>query len=264
MEYKIIAMDFDGTLLTTKKMVTKRTKETIIKSKKDGYIIIGITARNLSSVKRVCPNLSMFNYLILNNGCYLYNVIEEKGRYIEGLNEHYIEKITKHFYNIAKEIDYISTEKYYIYRPEGQIDFRDFVIPINSFNEVNDFVSRVNIFANTNNEVIEYKNYIDNNFKELDSIITQDTDNGKDKKWIAINPKGRNKFTTLKELCNELNINTNEAIFFGDSSNDIEIIENVGLGVAMGNALQEVKDKAKEITLKNDEDGIAVFLEKKL
>lgn len=49
-------------------------------------------------------------------------------------------------------------------------------------------------------------------------------------------------------------------IFFGDGLNDLEIIESVGLGVAMGNALPEVKDQAKAITTSNEEDGIAEFV----
>ena len=69
-----------------------------------------------------------------------------------------------------------------------------------------------------------------------------------------------NKFTTLKKLCTNLNISINEVIYFGDSANDLSIISKVGLGVAMNNALQEVKKQAKKITLSNDNDGIAHFL----
>ena len=57
-----------------------------------------------------------------------------------------------------------------------------------------------------------------------------------------------------------INVSIDEVIFFGDSSNDIEMIENVGLGVAMGNALPQVKEKADEIALTNDEEGILCFL----
>lgn len=76
--------------------------------------------------------------------------------------------------------------------------------------------------------------------------------------------KGTNKLETLKKLCLKLDIDINEVIFFGDGGNDLSIISNVGLGVAMENALEEVKNKAKKITLSNDEDGIAYFLEKRL
>ena len=91
-----------------------------------------------------------------------------------------------------------------------------------------------------------------------------DSDDKYKKKWIVVNNKGTNKYKTLKELCSKLNILVNEVIFLGDSTNDLSIISKVGMGIAMGNALQEVKEKAKEITLSNDEDGIAVFLEKLL
>ena len=49
-------------------------------------------------------------------------------------------------------------------------------------------------------------------------------------------------------------------MFFGDDINDIELIKECGIGVAMGNAVANVKDVANYITSSNEEDGIAVFL----
>ena len=89
-----------------------------------------------------------------------------------------------------------------------------------------------------------------------------DTDNKNNSKWLTLNPKGTNKVKALKVLCEKLDIPLDKVIFFGDSTNDLSIINKVGLGVAMGNALKEVKEQAKEITLSNDEDGIAIFLDK--
>ena len=60
------------------------------------------------------------------------------------------------------------------------------------------------------------------------------------------------------------NISLDEMIFFGDGLNDLEVIAEVGLGVAMGNALEEIKDKSKEVTESNNEDGIVKFLDRKL
>lgn len=87
-----------------------------------------------------------------------------------------------------------------------------------------------------------------------------DSDNISNGKWLVLHPKGINKFETLKRLCSKLHISVDEVIFFGDSTNDLQIISQVGLGVAMGNAFKEVKEQAKEITLSNDNDGIAYFL----
>ncbi len=261
MKYKIISTDFDGTLLTNEKKITNITKKAILECKNNNYITIGITARNLSSVKNIL-DIKMFNYLILNNGCYIYDVEKNKGKYIKNIDRETVIKITNNFKSIAQGIDYISAEKYYMYRNKGTIDSRSFVKKINGAEEVQDSIARMNVMPYTLEEVQEYKNYIDNNFEKVESILMQDTDKKTNKKWVAINPKGINKFTTLKQLCNELNISTDEVIFFGDSTNDLVIIQNVGLGVAMGNALPQVKEKAKEIALSNNENGVAVFLEK--
>ena len=74
-------MDFDGTLLTSDKQVTEKTRQTLIELKEKDYIIIGITARILPSVKNVC-DISMFDYLILNNGNSLYDVKNKKDIYL--------------------------------------------------------------------------------------------------------------------------------------------------------------------------------------
>ena len=83
--------------------------------------------------------------------------------------------------------------------------------------------------------------------------------------WITIIPNSINKLTSIKWLINGLDINTNEVIYFGDSTNDIQAIKELGLGVAMKNAQKEVKDIANEITLyDNNNDGLARFLNEKL
>ena len=60
------------------------------------------------------------------------------------------------------------------------------------------------------------------------------------------------------------NISLDEMIFFGDGLNDLEVMKEVGLSVAMGNALEEIKENAKDIAKSNNEDGIVDFLDKKL
>ena len=51
-------------------------------------------------------------------------------------------------------------------------------------------------------------------------------------------------------------------IAFGDNENDLEMLEGAGIGVAMGNSKQYVKDAANEVTGDNDHDGVAEFLER--
>ena len=88
-----------------------------------------------------------------------------------------------------------------------------------------------------------------------------DTDNNNYAKWLVLNPKGVNKLSTLENICQKINVQLDDVIFFGDGANDLEIIRQVGTGIAMGNALEEIKIQAKDTTLSNDEEGIAVYLE---
>ena len=260
MEYKIISTDFDGTLLTSDKKVTKRNKSALLNYKSNKYIIIGISARNLSSVKNTC-DLKMFNYLVLNNGSYVYNVEKSNGKYVDVIDNEDAKKITNYFDNLARAIDFCGVNKYYRYK-EAVTKTKSDTAQVKSIEEVDEPICRINIFANNNDEIATYKKYIDENFNMVDAIIMQDTDSISNEKWITLNPKGLNKFSSLKKLCQQLNINSNEVIFFGDGLNDLEIIQGVGLGVAMKNAVPEVKEKAKAVTLSNDEDGVADFLEK--
>lgn len=72
------------------------------------------------------------------------------------------------------------------------------------------------------------------------------------------------KGVALSSICQELNISKEETIAFGDQELDITMIEEAGLGIAMGNAIKELKDKADFITKSNNEAGIAYALEKYL
>lgn len=80
--------------------------------------------------------------------------------------------------------------------------------------------------------------------------------------FLEILPKGINKATGLAKLLDTLGATRDELIAFGDGYNDISMIEYAGLGVAMGNAFDKVKESADIIAPDNDEDGIADVLER--
>ena len=74
---------------------------------------------------------------------------------------------------------------------------------------------------------------------------------------VEIMHKGVNKGEALKALINYLGIDKDEVIAFGDNYNDLPMLELAGIGVVMGNANDEVKEKGDYITAKNTEDGVA-------
>ncbi|KAJ1570152.1 hypothetical protein HK096_006181 [Nowakowskiella sp. JEL0078] len=79
---------------------------------------------------------------------------------------------------------------------------------------------------------------------------------------LEVSARGICKGNTLKWVCDSiLGISSADVIAFGDMLNDVEMLQYAGIGVAMGNAMNEVKKTADRITLSNDEDGVAVELE---
>ena len=83
-----------------------------------------------------------------------------------------------------------------------------------------------------------------------------------DPRFMEIVDSRCSKATALSRLCELYDIPQAETIAFGDGYNDLPMIEWAGLGVAMSNASEEIKQKADTVTLSNDEDGVAVMLEK--
>jgi len=81
--------------------------------------------------------------------------------------------------------------------------------------------------------------------------------------YLEIAPKTVSKATALQLLMKErFNTDLSHVMAFGDNYNDVDMIRDAGLGIAVGNAIQEVKDVAKEITLTSKEDGVAIAIEK--
>ncbi|MFT8857706.1 MAG: Cof-type HAD-IIB family hydrolase [Bifidobacterium aquikefiri] len=66
----------------------------------------------------------------------------------------------------------------------------------------------------------------------------------------------------IQRLCTALGIGLENVMAIGDSENDIEMLEACGMGIAMGNALDEVKDAADHVTLSNEDDGLALAIER--
>ena len=82
--------------------------------------------------------------------------------------------------------------------------------------------------------------------------------------WYAFLPEKAGKIQAIHELANLLNISLNEIVSFGDDINDVEMLQICGTGVAVSNAVTDVKAVADCVTLSNDEDGVADWIEKNI
>ena len=73
-------------------------------------------------------------------------------------------------------------------------------------------------------------------------------------------PKGYNKATGMQVICADLGVDKNDTYAFGDSGNDMDMLSYAGVGIAMGNAAREVREKADYITAGIREHGIYLGL----
>ena len=112
-------------------------------------------------------------------------------------------------------------------------------------------VQRIRIVLN-GYEQIDFKQYISQSMRYQVSIHNT----------AIITSNGATKENALKLLMNHYNITADSVISFGDDTNDIGMLKASGIGVAMGNALQEVKEVADVITSSNNDDGVAEYIEK--
>ena len=89
-------------------------------------------------------------------------------------------------------------------------------------------------------------------------------DSFSDLKYIEIHNNEINKYEGIKLIANKEKVENKNIICFGDGLNDVDMIEKSGIGVAMDNALSEIKQRADFTTLSNNNEGIKYFLEQNI
>lgn len=265
---KMIVMDLDGTLLNHESRVSSKTKEYLNRLKKNGYIIVIATGRILKSALIATDEADFANYIVTDAGATVYR--EEN----KDWKEIYSNLIPK---RIAEDIISIYDENRFMYIDicsKNYIDkyatkyFSENVI-VRNYNNKNEILENVNEINHISVRFVEnkfvkgYKELFSKKYPELDIKIMQDSFD--DVKWLELAKKGIQKYNGIYKISQIENIDNKDIIAFGDGLNDVDMIEKCGVGVAMKNALKEVKEKADFITEKsNYEDGIVDFLEKNL
>jgi Cof subfamily protein (haloacid dehalogenase superfamily) len=265
---KLIAIDLDGTLLTSDKEVTKNSIEALSKVMEQGVMVVVATGRPLLGLDTVIKNVPKSPYILTTNGARVVNM--ETGEIV-------LEKLIGHdtvlrIFKILRKYDCI---KEIFYDGQGYIDSAE-LKRIHQYHrkpEMCDYVRRtrksVPDLMKLINEIrggADKAQAIFNNMKvrdqvwrelyELDELNLADSLNYN----IEINAKGVDKGSSLKYLVESLGIEPEKVMAIGDGSNDAGMLEYAGFGVAMGNAKDRIKGIADMITVSNDEDGVAKIL----
>jgi len=264
--YKLIALDIDGTLLNSDKKITSDVFNSIQEAKKSGAKVVLSTGRPLPGVTPLLKQLNLTDegdYVICFNGAVVQEVKSE--RVISNIEMTYND--FKTIYKIVKELD----TKVHINTPTNVItphdepskytvleaELNQIPIVYKSEDEIDDSITFCKIMIIDEPEKLE----------EILNVLPKEIF----KKYTVVRSapffleflnKAANKGTALQALCKNIGMDIQSTIAVGDEENDQHMIKLAGLGVAMGNARDSIKEIASYITKTNNEHGVAHVIDK--
>lgn len=283
--YKLAAIDLDGTMLNQYGVVTQNTKEAIQKAQEAGIEVIIASGRPIDSIKTIAKEIKSEKYFISGNGAIIYDMAKNEIIYENTLKKQKTLEIIKIceensiYYNIYTENEIVAKSLQcnvlYYHKENANKEEKD-KTHINIVENVYDYILNrdekiVKITVCDSNQVIF--NSIMRKLKELDEIEVLEVSHMSRKMikqgteeipieyfYTEISAKNVDKWNALEFLKEKMNIKTEEIIAIGDNINDKKMIENAGLGVAMGQSHPTVKEVADQVTISNTEDGVAQIL----
>ena len=285
--YKLVAIDPDGTMLNQYGIITEKTKKAISKAQEKGVEVMIASGRAITSVKRFSKEINSNKYFISGNGAITYDIKNNKILYENILSKTKALKIIKIceensiYYNvytengkIAKNLSY-NTLYYYkdnLTKPDENRTHINIVENVYDYFEQREEKILKIMICDEHKTVF---NSIVRKLKELSEIevlevshmsrkiIKQGTDEiALEYFYTEVSAKDVDKWNALEEIIGLMNISKEEVVTIGDNANDLKMITNAGLGVAMGESAPYVKQSADIIAPTNDEDGVAIILNK--
>lgn len=245
---KLFIFDIDGTVLDDNKTIPVKTKQAI-KELSESYEVAIATGRNRAMAKDVINELGITNYIVCNGAAAYYN---HEPLYTNFLDKEDLDDLIaladKHKHQVVYEtIDHLRRRNEIPNdRMKKGMDYVGFSVPEFDLN-FHQAQSLVQCLLFVSEEEMEMYN---NQFSHFRFVRWYKT-------GVDVLPADGSKFLTIKILAQHLGIQLKDVVAFGDGMNDIEMIKNVGLGIAMGNAEKEVKEVANRITDSNGNDGIS-------
>lgn len=262
---KIIFIDIDRTLLNDKGHITMKTRKSIKRVVDKGIYVVLTSGRNCSFCVDKSKRALASNIVISSNGAEICDYKNKKMLYSNFIDKSKLEEIWE-FCN-KKEIGIIfntTNDRYINKYLIGNDKYKTKLIT--SFKELNKVsVSQFVIVSDDYNKIYESKRKI----KSLDLDIAYFSKSFEDDIIVkkgsldGIN-KNVSKGSGVSELLKILKLKKSNSLCFGDYLNDLDMFKACGYKVAMDNACQEIKDMADFVTLSNNKNGVAYFLDKYL
>lgn len=269
-QYKMLILDLDGTVLNNQKRIPEDNKLAIRKVINKGIKVVICSGRIFSGARAYAKELGIKDFVIACNGAIIKTMPENELIYSNYLNYEDSQKVINickannmyvHAYIgeilVTEQLEYTSLLYLERNKEQDEEDRIDIKV-VDSLKEYTEqcgtLVSKLVIICDHLTELIKVREEISK--IHTVEIVSSASDN------IEVMNKGVCKGKALEILCKHLKLPISQTVAIGDNENDISLIESAGLGIAMGNAIPEVRRIAKDITNTNEEMGVARALEK--
>lgn len=277
MTIKGIVLDIDGTLLTDEKVISEKTKQTLINAQKNGVKVILASGRPTTGMYGYAKELAMDQFeglLVSFNGASVVDCKTDEELFNQALSVTNAKEVLEHMkqFDVRPMInkdEYMYVNNVYdnlLELPDGPFNIIEYESRGGNFKlcEIDDLAAFVDfplnkiLIAADAVYLQEHHQAMAASFENrLSAMFTAPF-------YFEFTDKGIDKAKALDTVLPQFGLQAEELIAFGDGHNDASIIEYAGIGVAMENAVDALKEIADEITLSNNEDGIIVLLEKYL
>ena len=284
--YKLVAIDLDGTMLNQYGVVTQNTKNSIENAKQKGIEVIIASGRPIDSIKTIAKEINSRKYFISGNGAIIYDIEKDEIIYENTLKKQKTLDVIKIceensiYYNIYTEKEILAKSLQYnvlYYHKENSYKEEEDKTHINIVENVYEYIANrdekiVKITICDNNQSIfnsimrKLKDIEDVEVLEVSHMSRKTIQQGSEEIpieyfYTEISAKNVDKWNAIEMLKEKMSIQTEEIVTIGDNMNDKKMIENAGLGIAMGQSSPVVKEVANHVTSSNNEEGVAQVLD---
>lgn len=252
METKLILVDLDLTLLRSDGTLSPRTISTLKKCQSQGILIGFSTSRGTTRIKEYADAVNP-EVMICNAGACIY--YKNQLVHSETFTLEETHKLFDKVYEVCgpdAEITVDTLDDFFWNRKENKTTQ---YMPDSKFHDFKDFPEPAMKFCVQTNDQ-EKADKIIAEVPNCSAVLFSDIP------WFKFAPKSASKENGILFLQDYLNIPLSQMISFGDDFSDIGMLKTTGIGVAMGNAIPQVKEISDAQTLSCDEDGVADYLEK--
>lgn len=261
---KLIAVDVDGTLVNSEGKITPRTRHALIRATKAGHEVMIVSGRPTYGLRHEAKELGFDKFggiLSAYNGGVLYDFKKKEILANHPMDYELAQEILEFSKNLDLELiltngEYIYTDKasgLYLQRESRILDME--VKEIKDIRENLNFLPNKILFAQDSQKIAPESEKLLEKFGDR-LVQVKST-----RFFHEMMPSGLSKGNSILEACKIFGIDEKDVIAFGDEMNDVTMLEVAGTAVAMGNAVDAIKDMADYVTKTNNEDGIAYYLE---